>query len=183
MGDDRFHKLTERQRECLRLVHHGHEVKEIARALGIGPSAVVERLRAARKTLGVESSRLAARMLAHEEGNATYIRHVDMPSWLADEGTTAALQAPSRTEGEGEARRDRVMEPAAIFEPLPIFIPARRFPWPLRTREQASNDLTPTERLEMSVSLTVVFTIAASLSIIAVIMLMQFLTELAKHGG
>ena len=35
----------------------------------------------------------------------------------------------------------------------------------------------------MSVSLTVVFTIAASVSVIAVILLMQFLIELAKHGG
>ncbi len=183
MDDDRFDKLTERQRECLRLVHHGQEVKEIARALGIGPSAVIERLRAARKTLGVESSRLAARMLAHEEGSATYIRHVDMPSWLADEAPAAALLAPSRTEGEGEAHWDRVMEAAATFEPLPIFLPTRSFPWPLRTREQASNDLTSTERLVMSVSLTVVFTIAASLSVIAVILLMQFLIELAKHGG
>ena len=183
MEDDRFDKLTERQRECLRLVHQGHEVKEIARALGIGPSAVVERLRAARKTLGVESSRLAARMLAHEEGSATYIRHVDMPSWLADEPPAAALLAPSRTEGGEAAHRDRVMEAAATFEPLPPFLPASRFPWPLRTGEHTSNDLTPTERLVMSVSLTVVFTIAASLSVIAVILLMQFLIELAKHGG
>lgn len=180
---DRFDKLTERQRECLRLVHAGHEVKEIARELGIGPSAVVERLRAARKTLGVESSRLAARMLAHEEGNTTYIRHVDMPSWLADEPPAAAFSVPSRTDGERDAYRDRVMEAAATFEALPIFPPTRRFPWPLRTKEQASNDLTATERLAMSVSLTVVFTIAASLSVIAVILLMQFLIELAKHGG
>lgn len=183
VGDDRFDKLTERQRECLRLVQAGHEVKEIARELGIGPSAVVERLRAARKTLGVDSSRIAARMLAHEEGNATYIRHVDMPSWLADEAQTAALLGPSRTEGSGDAHRDRVMETAATFETLPIFLPARRFPWPLRTREQASNDLTPNERLAISVSLTVIFTVAASVSIIAVILLMQFLIELARHGG
>ncbi len=184
MGDDRFDKLTDRQRECLRLVHSGHEVKEIARALGIGPSAVVERLRAARKTLGVDSSRQAARMLAQEEVNATYIRHVDMPAWLADRAPTPPLLFPSTAESDGGINQDRVMEAAATFEALPTFLPTRRsVPWPLRSREQATNDLTSTERLVMSVGLTVVLTLAASLSVIAVIMLMQFLMELAKHGG
>jgi DNA-binding CsgD family transcriptional regulator len=183
VDEDRFDRLTERQRECLRLVHHGHEVKEIARALRIGPSAVVERLRAARKTLDVDNSRLAARMLAEHEGNTTYIRHVDMPDWLAEPGLAPALLEPSRAEGPGEAHRDRVMEAPASFEALPILLPAKGFPWPFRTGERSNNDLTHTERLVMSVCLTVVFAIAASMSVIAVIMLMQFLRELAKHGG
>lgn len=183
MGDDRFDKLTERQRECLRLVQSGHEVKEIARELGIGPTAVVERLRAARKTLGVDSSRQAARMLAIEEGVPTYTRHVDMPAWLAEPAETAPMLFPSTAESAGDADRDRVKEATATFEAMPLFLTPRGIPWPLRTRERATNDLTSTERLVMSVSLTVVFTVAASLSIIAVILLMQFLLELAKHGG
>ncbi len=183
MGDDRFDRLTDRQRECLRLIHSGLEVKEIARELGIGPSAVVERLRAARKTLGVDSSRQAARMLAQEEVGETYIRHVDMPAWLADRAPTPSLLLPSTAESDGGINPDRVMEAVATFEALPTFFRTRSHPWPLRTREQKTNDLTSTERLVMSVGLTVVFTLTASLSIIAVVLLMQFLIELAKHGG
>src|ERR1700712_3300289 len=86
MGEDRFDKLTERQKACLRCVVRGLEVKETARELDLSPSAVIERLRAARRTLGVETSREAARLLAAHEHSKTNMRYgntlptlVDMP--------------------------------------------------------------------------------------------------------
>ena len=59
--------LSDRERETLRLLGRGHEAKSIASALGLSVHTVNERLRAARRKLGVSSSREAARLLlAHE---------------------------------------------------------------------------------------------------------------------
>lgn len=59
--------LSERERETLRLLGRGHEAKSIASALGLSVHTVNERLRGARRKLGVSSSREAARLLlAHE---------------------------------------------------------------------------------------------------------------------
>lgn len=62
-------RLSERQRECLRLVHANLEAKEIAIALGLSPHTVNEHLRDARRLLGVARSMEAARMLAAHEGD------------------------------------------------------------------------------------------------------------------
>ncbi|MBO9559664.1 MAG: DUF4019 domain-containing protein [Caulobacter sp.] len=67
-GQDRFHKLSEREKETLRLLLHGHDAKSIAAALGLSVHTVNERLREARRKLGVGSSREAARLLGQAEG-------------------------------------------------------------------------------------------------------------------
>jgi len=67
---DRFHTLSEREKETLRLLLHGHDAKSIAVALGLSVHTVNERLREARRKLGVSSSREAARLLAQAEGEA-----------------------------------------------------------------------------------------------------------------
>lgn len=59
--------LSEREREALRLLGRGHEAKSIASALGLSVHTVNERLRAARRKLGVSSSREAARLLLARE--------------------------------------------------------------------------------------------------------------------
>jgi DNA-binding CsgD family transcriptional regulator len=61
-------RLTEREREVLRLLVRGHDVKSIARELSISTTAANERLRSARQKLGVSSSREAARILGASEG-------------------------------------------------------------------------------------------------------------------
>ncbi len=59
--------LTPRQREILRLIAQGHQAKEIARLLGISERTVKTHTDAARRRLGVATSREAARLLtAHE---------------------------------------------------------------------------------------------------------------------
>ena len=64
--------LSDRERETLRLLARGHEAKSIASALGVSVHTVNERLRAARRKLGVSSSREAARLLlALEAGPET----------------------------------------------------------------------------------------------------------------
>jgi DNA-binding CsgD family transcriptional regulator len=57
-------RLTEAQRECLRLVMAGYKSKEIAHTLGIGVDAVNKRIAGAKETLGAPSRFAAARQLA-----------------------------------------------------------------------------------------------------------------------
>jgi TonB family protein len=59
--------LSDREREALRLLGRGHEAKSIASTLGLSVHTVNERLRAARRKLGVSSSREAARLLLARE--------------------------------------------------------------------------------------------------------------------
>lgn len=64
-----FDTLTDKEKETLRLLLRGHDAKSSARALGLSVHTVNERLRDARRKLGVTSSREAARIvLAQEAG-------------------------------------------------------------------------------------------------------------------
>ena len=62
-----FQRLTERQKEILRLLLDGYDAKSAARQLGISFHTVHEHLREARRHLGVSSSREAARVLREAE--------------------------------------------------------------------------------------------------------------------
>lgn len=61
-------RLTERQKEILRLLSRGHDVKSAAAELGISVYTVNDHLSEARKHLGASNSRTAARMYAEFEG-------------------------------------------------------------------------------------------------------------------
>lgn len=69
---NRFDRVTEPQRECLRLVLSRRNSKEIGQALGISPITVDKRLGRACATLGVTSRFEAARLLAEYEGGEAY---------------------------------------------------------------------------------------------------------------
>ncbi|MCZ8368787.1 MAG: DUF4019 domain-containing protein [Porphyrobacter sp.] len=60
--------LTDKERHTLRLILRGHDAKSAARELGLSVHTINERLRDARRKLGVTSSREAARRLLAEEG-------------------------------------------------------------------------------------------------------------------
>lgn len=60
-------RLTERERQCLRLVHRGFTSKEIAGQLGISTDRVNKLTGSAKRKLGVSRRTIAARMLAEEE--------------------------------------------------------------------------------------------------------------------
>ncbi len=68
-------KLTEREREVLNLLAHGYDIKTAALELSISTSAVSDRLRQARRKLGVSSSREAARILSAHDSNGTFDVH------------------------------------------------------------------------------------------------------------
>ncbi|MDP3404474.1 MAG: DUF4019 domain-containing protein [Brevundimonas sp.] len=59
--------LTEREKETLRLLARGHDAKSVAQHMGLSVHTVNERLRIARRKLGVSSSRAAARQLVETE--------------------------------------------------------------------------------------------------------------------
>lgn len=142
MADDRFDKLTEGQRACLRLVYARWEIKAIARELGIAPVTVNQRLAAARRILGANRSAEAALMLAvHEqpglqEQPGIYTSPIYSPDGLA-EAPVPALAAGHAGNSEGAAA------------PIPVQPDAgqRGFPWPFATADRPRNQLTVSQRL------------------------------------
>jgi DNA-binding CsgD family transcriptional regulator len=78
----RVERLSEKEKETLRLLGLGHDAKSLARHLGLSVHTVNERLRDARRKLAVSSSREAARQL----------REVDeaIPNSLGDKTLGAA---------------------------------------------------------------------------------------------
>ncbi|MWV27847.1 helix-turn-helix domain-containing protein [Aurantiacibacter rhizosphaerae] len=69
-------ELSEKEKEALRLLFAGHDAKSSARELDLSFHTINDRLRSARRKLGVSSSREAARLLVEAEtlavpGNAT----------------------------------------------------------------------------------------------------------------
>ena len=98
-------RLTERQRECLRLVHANFEAKEIAKALGLSPHTVNEHLRDARRILDASRSMEAARILvAYERDNSPVPDPIGVGAALpAPEGELAPQSEPPST----VARRNR----------------------------------------------------------------------------
>lgn len=67
MHDRGFDRLSEREKECLRLYYANLEIKEIAAELGLSPNTVKEHLRDARRHLGTSRSMQAARLLIDHE--------------------------------------------------------------------------------------------------------------------
>lgn len=67
MAQERIENLTQRQRDCLRLVAQGYTSKQIGRQLGISYSTVDNHLQAATKELNVSGRSEAARLLANTE--------------------------------------------------------------------------------------------------------------------
>lgn len=128
--DDRVARLTEAQREALRLVYRHMETKEIARELGISPDGVAQRIKGAMRTLGVTKRRDAAQILAEAEDDAPYPRQV-YPSRDIAIAPDPITFAPS-TEGMRQtgSSGDAMQERQAAFEapgirrpnlPLPIW--------------------------------------------------------------
>ncbi|MBX9616637.1 MAG: LuxR C-terminal-related transcriptional regulator [Caulobacteraceae bacterium] len=72
-------RLTETERDLLRLLAEGHTVKSIANARGLSVHVVNERLRAARRRTGAASSRELARTLVARTGGTSQINRNTIP--------------------------------------------------------------------------------------------------------
>ena len=97
MADDlaeRTNTLSEKERETLRLLLHGHDAKSAAQMLDLSVHTVNERLRHARRKLGVTSSKEAARVLREwESGHSQLLVYSELGEAAA--GTTGAQGEPS----------------------------------------------------------------------------------------
>ncbi len=147
MSRDPVSRLTEGQRMVLRMVDRHMETKEIARALGLSPDGVNQRIKAAMRTLGVNKRRDAALILAEAEAAAAYPPLVYPPLDIAD-GTGSATFAPSTESGREPAPlpAGAMREEQAAFGPAPPLRP-RRIRWPLPVRGGRPDDLTALQRL------------------------------------
>lgn len=94
-------RLTERQKDCLRLVAHGYTSKEIGRKIGISPATVDNHVRAALDTLQVESRAEAARILTAAEADQPL---TSQPQPLAEAPPGAAVNAVSGPASHGWQR-------------------------------------------------------------------------------
>jgi DNA-binding CsgD family transcriptional regulator len=99
--NENLQALSAREKETLRLLLGGHDAKSIARHLGLSVYTVNERLRDARRKLGVSSSREAARILGVAERGA--------PDSLGDKEFGVAQAAPDmRRDGAPHRRQGAV---------------------------------------------------------------------------
>ncbi len=138
-----FHKLTEAQRECLRLVYMRWQISEIAGKFNISIGAVNQRLKLARQTLGVASSLEAARLLAEfERLPVDYIPTTSMRNTVVPDELHDAGEGPAEN-GEVEAgwpTWHEMREPQARY--LGPTYHQGWLRWPVPSQEGAINDFT-----------------------------------------
>lgn len=200
MDDDRFKRLTEKQRESLQLIGEGHSEKLAAQALGVTPYAVRERLRAARKILGAEDSWTAGRQyLAWRDRQTninlvgvptdtpllTYTRFVDGEETLAHPPETSPFQAVAdeaagdRQYATGRELRERGVRYEFDRTPVPKLIWHSLFP-PIGRR---ANELGISDRSILIMLIVVGVGILGILGYGVFISASRSLVEISRKGG
>jgi len=170
-NDDPRETLTERERQCLRLVFERLRPKEIGRALGISHHTVNGHLQQAMRKLGATSSIEAARLLNtierpdSPESVTGYPFGVEFPH--SESSLSPSHQGGSGNDQVGNHTANRVRD-SAFGErwgasALPLVSRASRLRLPLSAPGENRNDLTSAERL---------FWIAAGIVAVAIIAFM-----------
>jgi DNA-binding CsgD family transcriptional regulator len=144
MNADRIERLTDKQRECLRMVYRHMETKEIARVLGLSPDGVTQRIKTAMKTLGVDRRRDAARILAEAEGLTPYPPHVYQPRDIASAPEPAMFRPSTEGGWRGSFSGEAMREEQAAFLVAPQ---SRRPALPLPIRGARPDDVAWQTRL------------------------------------
>ncbi|HTU13120.1 MAG TPA: helix-turn-helix transcriptional regulator [Allosphingosinicella sp.] len=180
MSRDRIARLTDGQRDVLRMVDRHMETKEIARALGISPDGVNQRIKAAMRILGVNKRRDAARLLADAEGEERY-QPLVYPSRDIEPDPDPGRLAPS-----AERERDpyplpvgAMREPQAAFEVAPQPLRPKRFRLPLPIWGGRPGDLNAVQRL------TWIFAVMLAIALAFGVFLagMEALSRLGRAGS
>jgi DNA-binding CsgD family transcriptional regulator len=167
MQNEGFDQLQEREKAVLRLLLQGFDVKASARELSISANVVNERLRDARRKLGVTSSKEAARILARNEA--------DTPNFLGNRMFGIADPVPSQPDmavPEGQARESEgalhsvVRENQVAFN---MFALASNVSPPLSHRRSGGvrNELNKRERVSAIIDVTT--KLAAALALVCLI--------------
>jgi len=115
--------LTEREREVLRLLANGHDIKSIARELSLSTAAVTDRLRHARRKLGVSTSREAARTFATGEFGPRFDVH--RFSGEADPADVVQPKPSRRLFGMGIAMMILIAAAATYFSRIDLRSPGQ----------------------------------------------------------
>ena len=154
---DRVALLTDKQRDCLRLVWRHQESKEIARTLGISPHSVDGRIKTAMRTLDADDRYEAARLLALAEGAET-----DQPPVYGSSdipvGHFYPSFPPSLNAGERPAGPLVLEEAQAAYHLSPT--PGSWFAPPLPTTGRPRNELSASTRLFWVVIVAILTAIA-----------------------
>jgi DNA-binding CsgD family transcriptional regulator len=147
MSRGRVDRLTEGQRDVLRMVDRHMETKEIARALGISPDGVNQRIKAAMRILGVNRRRDAALILAETEAGEHYQPLVYLPRDIALHAEPATVEASNESgQEQGPASNGAMREEQAAFQAVPQ-PGSSRFRLPLPIRGGRPGDLNTLQRL------------------------------------
>jgi DNA-binding CsgD family transcriptional regulator len=147
MNSDRIERLTDKQRECLRLVYAHMETKEIARTLGISPDGVTQRIKTAMRVLDVNRRRDAAQLLAEAEAIPTYPWRVYPPRDIASAPEPATITPSIEGGRQYEASSVGAMrEEQTAFE-VATSLRSRGFQLPLPIWGGRPSDLNSLRRL------------------------------------
>ena len=152
MDGDRVARLTEGQRECLRMVYRHMETKEIARVLEISPDGVNQRIKTAMRTLEVQRRRDAALILAEAEGTDTYQPQVYHSRDIATTPEPAIMAASTEGERHSGFSGEVMREDQAGFMTAPL---ARSPALPLPIRGARPNDVGVSTRLAWIVGIAI----------------------------
>lgn len=106
-------KLTERQKQCLRLVRRGKDSKSIGRDLGISHHTVNKAVEAAMATLGVSDRFRAAEMLRVYEFGNDYDRLAYEPLGVAEPSPVAAPIVADDEDIDGQATDENRLHDSA----------------------------------------------------------------------
>ena len=115
--DEGYDSLSEKERETLRLLLHGHDAKSMAGTLGLSVHTVNERLRNARRKFDVTSSKEAARLLFERESDAPhFLGHKTLGD--ADEPEGAPNGEQSQDDGKARIPRAYILAGVLIMSLL-----------------------------------------------------------------
>ncbi len=158
MSTDRINRLTERQRECLRLLYAHYKPGEIATRLGISTDRVNQHLKASRERLGVTRSIDAARQLAAFESTPSHALGAQVVGVSAHGSTMEDGPAFDEKADLGAAAVLREDLASYYAEPDPAMADLR---FPLPTRRRPFNELTWYQRLAWGVAIALGATVLA----------------------
>lgn len=155
MSDNPLQRLSELEKETLRHWRQRKTAKQIAREISVATGneithfAIHERLREARRKLGVSTSAEAAELLARAEQNAGYKPFVDDVPALAEATVDHEPSLLSDTPSDASAPRavDAVAEVRAEFDMTQPPPSRLRQTWLSEWLERGNNNLTVAERL------------------------------------
>lgn len=173
MGDDRFDRLTERQKACLRLVHDLRNTAEIARELGCSKDAIDKAIKGAMAKLGANRRADAARMLiAHEAGEG--VRRLDPPKPDLPDIALPVMKGPSLhpEAAPNQPARLELREQQSAFE-MPATMTAER-PDTSEGKGNAKRDLTLADPLAKALDIIVKLASACALVCVLAILISHF---------